>query len=122
MQLIEINSIEPQAPQTALACRAQMRGMRVAFPLAGSRPCQPAFGRNDQALRIWVQRFGNDLFTDVRSVGVSGIDEIHTELKRTPENLKRRLTVSWRTPHARTREPHRAEAEPMHAQICPDRH
>jgi hypothetical protein len=67
-----------------------------------------------------VQRFGNDLFTDVGSVGISGIDEIHTEFKRTPQNRNRRLTVSRRTPHARTREPHRAEAEPMHRQICPD--
>jgi hypothetical protein len=61
--------VSAQALEARLAGGAQMSWPPVPTPFARPRPCQAALGRNHEAVRIGRQSFGNQLFTDARTVG-----------------------------------------------------
>ena len=60
MQLIDIDTLQLQPPQACLAGGAQMLRSAIPFPGLTLRSHEPAFGRDDQAFRIRVERFGNE--------------------------------------------------------------
>ena len=58
----------------------------------------------------------NELFGDVGTVGVSGVDEIDAEFDAATQNAQGPVAVAGGTPHARTGELHRPETESPHVQ------
>ena len=63
-----------RTPRRCTASRPVAGDLRPAISQAGLTPRspEPAFGRDDQAFRIRVKRFGNEPLVDLRTVGVGG--------------------------------------------------
>jgi hypothetical protein len=91
----------------------------VLFPGLTLRSPEPAFGRDDQALRIRVERFGNEPLVDLRTVGVGGIDEGDAELDSTHQHALSTRTIERFTPYTRAAHAHGAEPEAIHGRAPP---
>ena len=63
VQLVQVDPLELQPAQARLARLAQMLGPAVADPVLQS-PAEPALRRDDEPVRIRVQRLGDDLLAD----------------------------------------------------------
>jgi hypothetical protein len=86
MQLIEINAVQAQPAQAALAGGSQVLRRSVLNPLVGTRPIKTALGGDYEVGRIGMQSLGDDCFTHVRTVGVGGINEIDAQFDGAPQN------------------------------------
>src|SRR5260370_19813159 len=81
MELIEVNALEAQTPQAALQRLTKMLGASVCWPLVGASTQKTPLGRDDQAFRIGVERFGNQRLGHLWSVRVGGIEQVHSQVK-----------------------------------------
>src|SRR5262249_32788745 len=104
--------------EACLAGGAQMLRSAVVFPGLTPRSPEPAFGRDDQAFRIRVERFGNEPLVDLRTVGVGGIDEGDAELDSTPQHALSTRTIKRFTPYTRAAQAHGAEPEAIHGGVA----
>src|SRR5262249_17511118 len=95
-----------------------MVGSAIWYPVSRSRSSQSAFRRDNESLRVRVKRFCNEQFACVRSVCVSGIDQIDAELDCAAQDLERVLAVRWPTPNPFAGNPHRAKPEPVHCEVA----
>src|SRR5829696_1399897 len=76
MQLVEVYGLHLEPTQAALARLAQVLGATVGHP-STTRACQAALGGYDQIIRVGVERFGDQAFGDLGTVGVGGVDEVN---------------------------------------------
>ena len=111
MQLVELNLLKAQPPQTPGARLAQMFGAAVDIPIAGTGAGKPALAGDDQPCRIRVQRLGDQRLADLRSIGIGGVDKGHPLVDHPPQQSDRFAFVGWRTPHAAPGNAHRSKAE-----------
>src|SRR5262249_48540591 len=118
MQLIDIDTLQLQPSQACLAGGAQMLRSAVVFPGLTPRSPEPAFGRDEQAFRIRVERFGNEPLVDLRTVGVGGIDEGDAELDSTHQHALSTRTIKRFTPYTRAAQAHGAEPEAIHGRVA----
>jgi len=86
MQLIKIDSVQPQSAQAAFAGGSQVFWLSVFNPLVGTRPHKAALSGDHQSCRIRVQRLSDDFFANVGTVGVCGIDKIDSQFDGAPQN------------------------------------
>jgi hypothetical protein len=86
MELEEVDAIDLEPPQTHLALLPQILWPPQGNPLGGSGARKPGLRRDDEALRVGVQRLGDELFADVRTVAVGRVDEVDAELDRAPQD------------------------------------
>ena len=84
MQLVEVDSLQPQPPQTRLAGTAQARRPAVGTHLVRACALQPTLRGDHQVVRVGVQRFGNETLAHARPVGVGRVDQVYAQLDRTP--------------------------------------
>lgn len=117
VQLVQIDTFQPQPPQAAVQLFAQAFGSPVGLPLAGAGPIESTLGGDDETPRVAVQRLRNQLFADVRPVGFRRVDEVHVELDRASQHGDRLVVVGGRPDLAGPRDAHRAEPEAMNRQI-----
>jgi hypothetical protein len=120
MQLVQVDAVELQAPKAALAALPQPLGARVSRPLAGSGPAQAALRRDHEAVRIGMQRLGDQVLAHLWAVRVGGVDQIDSQLDDSPEQTLGLLRVVWRAPDALPCDPHGAKAEAMNLEVTPD--
>jgi hypothetical protein len=118
MQLRDIDTLQLQPSQACLAGGAQMLRSAVLFPGLTPRSPEPAFGRDDQAFRIRVERFGNEPLVDLRTVGVGGIDEGDAEPDSTHQHALSTRTIERFTPYTRAAQAHGAEPEAIHGRVA----
>jgi hypothetical protein len=109
VQLIEIDPLQPQPPQTPLAGGVQMLRPAVRVPGLAPGPRQTALGRNHEPFGIRIERFGNEPLVDLRPVGIGGVDESDTKLDGAHEHALRVRKVERLAPHTGTAEAHGAE-------------
>src|SRR5882672_9675577 len=57
-----------------------MRRARIVRPLVRSRAIPSTLRRDDKVLRVRRQRFRDQFFADIRTIGVSRVDEIDSQL------------------------------------------
>src|SRR5829696_8373418 len=76
MQLIEVDALELQPSQAALEGVSQALGPAVRRPRARPLPVETALGGDEQALRIRVERFGDELLANPRAIRVRRIDQV----------------------------------------------
>ena len=69
------------------------------------------FRWNDKVLGVRRQGFGDQLFANGRTVGISGIDKIDAKLDGSAKNGYRRRTIPRWTPTSVSRQAHRSEAK-----------
>src|SRR5258708_6223405 len=121
MELIDVNAIEAQTPQASLQGLTKMFGASVLWPLVGASTQKTPLSRDDQAFRIGVERFGNERLGYLWSVGISGIEQVHSQFKGVAQDGDSFLLVSRWSPDARACEAHSAEAETIHRQVSANR-
>src|SRR5262252_4176893 len=109
-----------RTPRRCTASRPVAGDLRPAISQAGLTPRspEPAFGRDDQAFRIRVERFGNEPLVDLRTVGVGGIDEGDAELDSTHQHALSTRTIKRFTPYTRAAQAHGAEPEAIHGRVA----
>ena len=100
MQLVEIDAVEPQAAEAPVELFAKTLRPCIRNPLTRTWTIESAFRGDHEISRIRMQRFRDQLFADVRSVRLSGVDEIHAELDRPAKNGEAFLAIFRRTPDA----------------------
>src|SRR6516164_1624294 len=102
-----------RTPRRCTASRPVAGDLRPAISQAGLTPRspEPAFGRDDQAFRIRVERFGNEPLVDLRTVGVGGTDEGDAELDSTHQHALSTRTIKRFTPYTRAAQAHGAEPD-----------
>ena len=114
MQLINVNTIEMQALQTALKSFCEMLGAGIVCPLTRTGPFPSTLGRDDQIGRIGIERFGDQLFGCAGTIRICGVDQIHTKLNRSTKCCKCRSFISRRSPDPLTGDAHRAIPYPVY--------
>src|SRR5262245_44041394 len=119
MQLINVDAVQPQSFEAALYRLPQMLRTGIVRPLIRPWTIPATFGRDHQPLGIRRQRFGNQLFADVRAIGVRGIDEVDTQLCGTPKDGERSGAVLGWTPDTLTCNTHSSEAKAMDGKLSP---
>jgi hypothetical protein len=92
----------------------------VRFPSIGSRSHEPGLGRDYQIGRIGSQGFGNQLFGDIGSIRVCGIDVIDAQLDDAAKNANAFLAIPRLTPDARARQSHRSKSQPAYWKVPAD--
>src|SRR6185437_14629895 len=121
VQLVEVDPLEAEASQRALACLAQVLRAAIARPetvLALAVADGAALGRDDEVVRVGTERLGDQLLADLGAVGVGGVDQIDAELDRAPEHGDRFVAVRGRAEDFGAGDPHRAEAEPADLEVA----
>ena len=118
VQLVEIDPLELEAPQTRLARFTQMLRTAVRGPFVARRPREAALRRDHESLRIRVQRSRDQLFARAGSVSVGGVDEIDAKRHRALQHATRLRGIGRRAPDAIACHAHGAEAEPADACVA----
>src|SRR5579864_6194137 len=117
MKLVDVDAFEPQPFQAALNGFTKVSRGGIVNPLVWTRPLPTALRGNDNAVRVRMQGFGNDLFADVWSIGIRSVNEIDTQLHGPTKNGERRLAIFWRAPNALSGKAHGAETEAMDGKL-----
>src|SRR6202166_178839 len=120
MQLIKINSVKAQAAQAALAGGSQVPRLSVLYPFVGTRAVETALGGDYQACGIRIQRLRDNLFTHMRSIGVSGVDEVDSQFHSTPQNANGLGPICGLSPNSGSSDSHRAESQARNTEIASD--
>src|ERR1700678_751520 len=113
VELVNIDAVEAQPLETAFNWFAQMCGSRVVRPLVGSGTIPSSFGGDDKILGIRKQSFGDQLFVDVRTVGVGGSVEVDALFHSAPKHGQCRLAIFRRTPDSIAGKAHGSKTEAM---------
>ena len=82
MELVEVDALDLQQSQTHFHLLREVFG-----PTHGQPPVRPlareaALCGDDQPIRVWVQRLGDQPFADVGAIGIGRVDEIDAQLDR----------------------------------------
>src|SRR5437763_10540247 len=111
MQLPEIDALQPQPAQAAFESFPQPLRPAVDRPLIRTGALEAAFRGDDETLRIRIECFGDQLFADVRTIRLRGVDEIDAELDGAAEDSQRFFVILRWPPDAVAGDAHGAEAE-----------
>jgi hypothetical protein len=118
MELIQGDMVQPQASQAALASLPQMFRSAVGMPLSGAGAYESTLGRDDQILRVRMERLGDELLAHVRAVGVRSVDEVDPELDGSAQHSAGLVSVGRIAPDASAGDAHGAEAEAVDRQVA----
>ena len=80
MQLVYVDPVEAQSLQAAFHRLAQMRRAGIVGPLVRPRAIPSSLRRDDKVLGVRRQRFGDQLFADIGTIGISRVDEVDSQL------------------------------------------
>ncbi len=86
MELIQIDSIDPEPLQTRLARLLEVIGSSSWNPISGLVANQASLGRDDEIRRVRMEGLCDEVLGDFRTVAVGGIDQLHAELDRAPQH------------------------------------
>src|SRR5262245_7780043 len=117
MQLINIDAVQPQSFEAALYRLPQMIRTGIMGPLIRPWTIPATFGRDHQALGVRRQCLGNQLFADVRTIGVRGIDEVNAQLYGTPKDSQSSGAVPGWSPDPLACNAHSSEAKTMDGKL-----
>src|SRR5207247_7981092 len=118
VQLMEVDALELEPAQAAVARRAEMLRSPVRLPVAGPGALEARLGGDHKPLRVGVELFGDEPLAHLRAVRVGGIDQVDPELDGTAQHDDRFADVGWFAPDPLPGEPHRAEAEAVDGQVA----
>src|SRR5438874_8947434 len=118
MQLIQIDSDEPEPFQTFVDTSFKVFRSTIRHPLSWPGSGIAALRRNNKAFRVRVKRFGNQQFACVRTIGISSIDQVHPELGSASQNFECTPTVRRPSPNSFSRQTHRAKTKSVDYKIA----
>src|SRR5215475_10039200 len=117
MQLVEINAIEFQSAQTPFASVAQMFWISIFRPAIRAGAVEAAFGSDDEAGGVGIQRFGDDFLAHARAVIIRGVNEVDAEIDGTAKHADGFAAIGGFAPNTLASDAHCAEAEPIDFEI-----
>ncbi len=87
MELVEVDAVDAQALEAALALRPYGLGAQVRERLARGRQPPPALGEDEDVLpgAPWFQRPADDLLRVPDAVGRRGVDPVDARLDPVPD-------------------------------------
>src|SRR5262249_2050867 len=120
VQLPQPDLLDAELLAASLRLGPEMVGTAIHLPGAGARAREPGFGGNEKAV-IRIERLADQLLGDIGAIGIGGVDEIDAEFGHALKRSERFGAILRRTPHARSGDAHRAEAEAMHLDVAANR-
>src|SRR5580704_11057199 len=93
----------------------------IMSPLVWTWAIPSSLGRDHKILGVGRQRFGDQLFADVRTVRVRGVYEIDAQLHRTAKYSGRRSRIFGRSPDPVTGDTHSPEANAANGKFTAER-
>jgi hypothetical protein len=109
--LIQLDAIDPEAPQTQLDALLKIFGATDRRPHFRSLPGESAFCGDDQAIGIRVQGFSDEPLADLGSISIGRIDKVDTEFHGALQDAAGGGWVLGFTPNSRARDAHGTEPE-----------
>ena len=76
VELIDIDAVEAQPLEAAFDGFNNVSGAGVVLPDSGAVASPANLGGDDQVLGIGEESFGDQLFRDIRAIGVGRIDKV----------------------------------------------
>src|SRR6267378_3535596 len=107
-----------QPLEATLDCVPQMFRPTILYPLVRPGTLKPGFSRDQKICGIWMKRLGDETLANYRAVGVGGVDEIDSQLNRTPQDCDCLGMIGRFSPDAIAGELHCAEPEPANWNIA----
>src|SRR5580700_6212482 len=93
----------------------------IMSPLVWTWAIPSALGRDHKILGVRRQRFGDQLFADLRTVGDRGVYEIDAQPNRTAKYSDRRSRIFGRSPDPVTGDTHSPEANTANGKFTAER-
>src|ERR687897_248603 len=121
MQLVDVDPLQPEPAQAALARLLQVLRAAVARPLPRPGAQETALRGDHQPVGIRVERLGDQVLTHLGPVRVGRVDQVDAELNDAPKDPFRLVRILGRAPDAPSRDPHSAEAETVDLEVPADR-
>src|SRR5579862_5404907 len=90
----------------------------ICRPFVRTGPVEAGFRRDYEARGIRVKRFGDEFFSHMRAVGISGVDKIDSEFDGAAQNSNCFVVILRRTPDSFSGEAHGSEAETVDDEIA----
>ena len=118
MQLVQLDTLEPEAAQAALTGRAQVLRPAVRRPPVRPGSLEACLGCDHQLGRIWVEGLRDEALAHRWAVGVGSIHQIDAQLQRASQHGDRLVVVARLAPDSLPGEPHGAEAQPVDAALA----
>ena len=118
VQLVQLDTLEPEAAQAALTGRAQVLRPAVRRPLVRPGSLEACLGGDHQLGRIGVEGLRDEALAHRWAVGVGSIDQIEAQLQRASQHGDRLVVVARLAPDSLPGEPHGAEAQPVDAALA----
>ena len=113
VELVQVDALESQPFETSLQRLAKV--LRAAVGPGGLLERDlPSFRGDHEIVGIGVKSSGNQPFALLTAVHVSGVDQVHAQLERPSQELRASLEPGQRDPHG-------AEAHPVHRQVASER-
>src|SRR5215469_6294970 len=120
MQLVDVDSFQPQPFQAAFNGLAKMRRSGIVSPLVRPGAVPATLRGNDQRGRIRVQGLGDQLFADVWTVRVRSINKVDPQLHGAAKYRQGRVAILGRSPNALASNAHGAEPEAAYGKFAPE--
>src|SRR4029453_3168662 len=117
VELVQRYLLQPEPSQAAFADLAEVRRPAVGLPAVGAWPDQAALGRDDQVVRVRVERLGDQGLADRGAVRVGGIEEVDAQLHHPPERGDGLVAAGRVAPDTGTGDPHGPEPHPVDGQV-----
>ena len=106
--------------QALLGLGLEVLGPAVRFPAPGAGPHQAGLGRDDEVVRVRVQRLADQPLAHLGAVRIGRVDERHAELDGAAQHADHLVVVAWLAPHAGPGDLHRAVSQPHDGQVAAD--
>jgi hypothetical protein len=121
VQLEQLDPLQAEQTKAALGLRSEVLRLAVAFPAVRAGTGEARLGRDDEIVRVGMERLVDQPFADPGAVGVGRVDQRHAQLERAAKHADHLVVVARLTPHAGTRDLHRAVPQPHDRQVAADR-
>src|SRR6478735_2487984 len=118
MQLVQVNALDFQATQAHLNALAQIFRTSHRRPLVWPLASETTLGSDDQAFGIWVKRFSNQVLTDFRAIGISGINEVDVQIQQALEHSLALCPIFGLAPYSLAGNAHGAVAQAIDGEIA----
>src|SRR2546430_2218105 len=119
MQLVQVDSLELQAPETPVTRGPQMLGATAHLPPIRSRAQESGLGGDDEVVRIRMERLRDEPFAHLGSVRVRRVDQCDAELHGPAQDGDRLGVIARLPPNPLARDPHGPEAEAVRYEDVP---
>jgi len=118
VQLVKVDALQLEPTQAHLHALDQVARATHIFRFSRPLPRDSAFGRDHQAVRIRVERLGDQPFGNLRPVSVGSIDQVDAQFDGVAQNAARFARILRFAPGSIADKAHRSIPEPVHGQVA----